>query len=137
MEMQNMEENTQQSVKFVPAVCPKCGGQLEVDPAQEAAVCKYCGTPFIVEKAIQQYTVQNAHIDHVDKVTVDVKGSVDSVVGMIERQLDKNREESREDKRIRSEESKEFLKSSWKIMLVLFAALIVFWLLSNWLGFFN
>ena len=66
-----------------------------------------------------------------------MKGSVDSVVGMIERQLDKNREESREDKRIRSEESKEFLKSSWKIMLVLFAALIVFWLLSNWLGFFK
>ena len=132
-----MSESTQQSVKFVPAVCPKCGGQLEVNPAEEAAVCKYCGTPFIVDKAIQQYNVEHAHIDHVDNVHVDLKGSVDSVVGMIEREIDKSRESSKEDKRLRDEESKEFLRNSWKIFLVMFSVLIVVWLLSNWLGFFK
>ena len=132
-----MSESTGQSVKFVPAACPKCGGQLEVDPTQEAAVCKYCGTPFIVEKAIQNYNIANAHIDHVDKVTVDMKGSVESVVGMIERELDKSRESSRENRKLQAEESKEFIKNSWKMMLVLFGVLLVFWLLSNWLGFFN
>lgn len=132
-----MSENTQSSVKFVPGVCPKCGGQLQVDPNQEAAVCQFCGTPFIVDKAIQKYNIQNAHIDHVDTVNVDVKGSVDSVVGMIERQLDKSRDERQEDKRIRSEESKEFLKNSWKIFLVMFAAMIVLWLLMHFLGLFN
>ena len=70
------EAQPQQSVKFVPAVCPKCGGQLEVDPSQEAAVCKYCGTPFIVDKAIQNYNISHARIEHADKVTVDLKGSV-------------------------------------------------------------
>ncbi len=40
---------------FTPATCPKCGGILDVDDAQEAAVCKYCGTPFIVEKAINVF----------------------------------------------------------------------------------
>ena len=41
---------------LVPAICTQCGAQLEVDNTQEAAICKYCGTPFIVEKAINQYT---------------------------------------------------------------------------------
>ena len=132
-----MSESTQTSVKLVPAACPKCGGQLEVDPTQEAAVCKYCGTPFIVDKAIQNYNVANAHIDHVDKVTVDMKGSVDSVVGFFEREIDKSRESHREDKKIDAENQKEFLKNSWKMMLVMFGVLIVVWLLGNWLGFFS
>ena len=54
--------------RLVPAICTQCGGQVEVDPTQEAAVCKYCGTPFIVEKAIQNYSIQNAKIEHVDTV---------------------------------------------------------------------
>jgi len=41
---------------LVPAICTQCGAAIEVDNSQEAAVCKYCGTPFIVEKAIHQYT---------------------------------------------------------------------------------
>lgn len=42
---------------LVPAKCTNCGGALDVDPNQEAAVCKYCGTPFIVEKAINNYNI--------------------------------------------------------------------------------
>ena len=123
--------------RLVPAVCTQCGGQLEVDPTQEAAVCKYCGTPFIVDKAIQNYNIQNAHIDHADKVTVDLKGSVDSVIGLVEREFDKNREDRREERRQSNEESKEFFKNSWKIFLVMFAVMIVFWFLANALGMFN
>ena len=123
--------STEQTVKLVPAACPKCGGKLEVDPTQEAAVCEYCGTPFIVDKAIQNYNIQNAHIDHVDTVKVDMKGSVDSVIGFVERQMDKSREERKEEKKVRDEESKEFLKNSWKIILVMFAAMIVFWVIDE------
>ena len=116
--MENPQANKDpQPVKFVPAICPKCGGQLEVDPSQEAAVCKFCGTPFIVDKAIQNYSIQNAHIDHADNVTVDLKGSVDSVIGMVERELDKSREERRQERIVENENSKEFFKNSWKYML--------------------
>ncbi len=52
-------------MSFVPAICPKCGGTLEVDPAADAAVCKYCGTPFIVEKAITAYNTIN-NITHTE-----------------------------------------------------------------------
>ena len=64
-----------------------------MDPEKEAAVCPYCGTPFIIEKAINNYNIQHAHIDHVDNVNVDLTGSVNSVLGFAERQLDQHREE--------------------------------------------
>ena len=62
--------------RLVPAICTQCGGQVQVDPSQEAAVCQYCGTPFIVEKAIQNYSIQNAKIEHVDTVNINTKGTV-------------------------------------------------------------
>ena len=125
---------TQASVKFVPAVCPKCGGQLEVDPTQEAAVCKYCGTPFVVEKAIQNYNIQHAHIDHVDSVHVDMKGSVDSVIGFVEREIDKNREVKRESKRLDAENSQAMMKIFFKYFAIISVAMIVIWVAANALG---
>lgn len=44
---------------LVPAVCPNCKGTLEVNPSQDAAICRFCGTPFIVEKAINHYNTTN------------------------------------------------------------------------------
>ena len=42
-------------IQMTTAICTQCGASVEVDPKQEAAVCKYCGTPFIIEKAINKY----------------------------------------------------------------------------------
>lgn len=44
---------------LVPAICTQCGARLEVDPAQEAFICSYCNTPFVTEKAINQYIINN------------------------------------------------------------------------------
>lgn len=41
---------------FVPAICSQCGAKLKVDDSKEAGVCEYCGTPFVTEKAIKNYT---------------------------------------------------------------------------------
>ena len=41
---------------IVQAKCTNCGANLEVDNAKEAAVCQYCDSAFIVEKAINNYT---------------------------------------------------------------------------------
>ena len=92
-----MNENTENKVRFVPAICSHCGGSLDVDPSQEAAVCPYCGTAFIVEKAINHYNMEHAevnhvdHIEHVDNVTVDLKGSFDSVLGFASEQMKESR----------------------------------------------
>ena len=42
---------------LVPAKCTQCGGNIEVDDTHEAGICKFCGTPFITEKAINNYNI--------------------------------------------------------------------------------
>lgn len=53
-----MSENT----KIVPAICPQCGAQINVDSEKDAAVCEYCNTPFVVDKAINTYNVGNTTV---------------------------------------------------------------------------
>ncbi len=49
---------------IVPALCTQCGAAVEVNDAQDAAICPHCRTPFIVEKAINHYhTTQNYQIN--------------------------------------------------------------------------
>ena len=40
---------------LVKAQCTSCGAALEVDSSKDAAICPFCNTPYIVEKAINQY----------------------------------------------------------------------------------
>ena len=40
---------------IVPAKCTECGGILQVDKEKDAAVCSHCNTPFIIEKAVNNY----------------------------------------------------------------------------------
>ena len=37
---------------FVAAKCTQCGANIEVDDTKEAGICKFCGTAFVTEKAI-------------------------------------------------------------------------------------
>lgn len=111
--------------RLVPAVCTQCGAALEVDPTQEAAVCKYCNTPFIVDKAIQNYNIQQAKIEHVDNVTIDMKGTADSFFGFLGKQMSESREVRREERREwraqSHEESMAFMKIFMYMMIGMFA----------------
>ena len=44
---------------LVSAKCTNCGANLEVDNTKDAAICQYCGTPYIVEKAINNFNTTN------------------------------------------------------------------------------
>lgn len=44
---------------FVQAKCINCGGILAVDNCLEAAICPFCNTPYVVEKAINNYNITN------------------------------------------------------------------------------
>lgn len=44
---------------FVQAKCPNCGGILAVNSSNDAAVCQFCDTPFVVEKAVNNYNTTN------------------------------------------------------------------------------
>lgn len=49
---------------LVKAQCTNCGGSLEVDNAKEAAVCPFCGQAYVVETAIQNFQINNTHIEN-------------------------------------------------------------------------
>ncbi len=40
---------------IVNAKCTNCGANLEVDNTKDAAICRYCGSAFVVAKAINNY----------------------------------------------------------------------------------
>jgi hypothetical protein len=47
---------------LVPAICTQCGARIDVDSSKDAAICKFCGTPFIVEKAVNQYRINAKNV---------------------------------------------------------------------------
>lgn len=72
---------------LVPAKCTQCGANLEVDPSLEAAVCPNCKTPFITERAINNYNTTNVvnNVTNIDSLNADVVNvaSSDSVENLL------------------------------------------------------
>ena len=59
-----MEENRDKEcdrMSLTPAICSRCGAVVQVNSNDEATICSYCNTPFITEKAINQYIVVNGN----------------------------------------------------------------------------
>ena len=103
-EGKNIKDNQIKNTKMVPVICSQCGGKIEVDPSQEMSVCEYCGTSFLVEKAIHNYEVQNARIEHVESVNINKRGAVESVFNFIEGQQNRKQQKIDEEKRRLEEE---------------------------------
>lgn len=57
---------------LVSAKCTNCGAFLEADNTKDAAICPYCGSPYIVEKAINNYNV----INNISASVVNVYGGI-------------------------------------------------------------
>lgn len=70
---------------LVQAKCTNCGANLEIDNTKDAAICPYCGTVFIVEKAINNYNTTNQI--HAGTVNIYGGNSADFVIrgGVLEK----------------------------------------------------
>ena len=66
--------NNAATTNLVPAKCTNCGGQLTVDPAQQAAVCPFCNSAFIVEQAINNYNIKMNGNMNIGTATINVQG---------------------------------------------------------------
>lgn len=117
-----MMSDSDGNTKLVPAICTQCGGQIEVDSTQEKAVCNYCGTSFFVEKAISNYSVQHANIQHVEAVNIhnNKRGTVESVLNFVEKQQGKKQKKIDDEKRRIEEEKKKQEEQRKKIMNQIF-----------------
>lgn len=109
MDNQNFSNGTNNNgTTLVPAQCTNCGGLLKVDPSQEAAVCQFCGTPFIVSKAVNNYNVQN-NTYQTTVVNQAKKGTVESILDYASQRKQQQLEEERlraEEERRRAEEER-------------------------------
>lgn len=47
------------NMPLISAKCTNCGANLEVDNTKEAAICSYCGSAYVVEKAVNYYNTTN------------------------------------------------------------------------------
>ena len=57
-------------MSLVQAKCENCTGILEVDSTKKAAICPYCGTPYVVQDAINNY-ITNIGTLHADVVNIN------------------------------------------------------------------
>ena len=130
-----MEEKKE--VKLVPAVCTQCGATLEVDPNQETAVCKFCNTTFIIEKAINNYNVKYANIEHADNVNIDMTGTVKEVLNFAGKQLSESRAERKEKRKIEAENERQFVITFFKYFFIFAGVMVIFWIIANLLGLFG
>ena len=55
---------------LIPGICTQCGATLSADNTKDCMICPYCGTPFIVEKAIHNF--QNTY--HISNSVVNIYG---------------------------------------------------------------
>jgi len=58
---------------LVNAKCTSCGATIEVNPEAQALVCKYCGSAFVVEQAINNYN--NYITSNIQAQFVNVQGN--------------------------------------------------------------
>ena len=120
----------EKNVKIVPAICTQCGGTVEVDRTKEESSCPFCGTTFIVEKAINNYNVKYASIEHADNVTIDVGGAVKEVLDFAGNQMKEERKVRQEQRKIDSEIHKRNSAAFFKLFGFMFAGMLVFALIA-------
>lgn len=78
---------------LVAAKCTQCGANIEVDDTKEAGICKYCGTAFITEKAINNYNTYITNNNSFAGANINVVGGdVDNLIELAKNALEINNE---------------------------------------------
>ncbi len=70
---------------FVEAKCTSCGATLTVDDNKEAAICEYCGVPYIVEKAINNFHISGNSNISVASAVVNIHGNGPTAENLLKR----------------------------------------------------
>ena len=67
--------NIDQSAKLVPGTCTNCGASLQVDPNLQAAICPACGTPYIVQQAINNFNIHSSGNISIENAVINIPGA--------------------------------------------------------------
>jgi DNA-directed RNA polymerase subunit RPC12/RpoP len=91
------------NTKTVTAICPRCGGPVEVNTQEANAICEYCGSQIIVGK------LKISAVESVLNFVKDQQKRID----------DMKKEKKEEERKAREEAEKSFKKYGWIYLLVL------------------
>jgi hypothetical protein len=76
--------------KLVPATCPKCGGNVHLDPEREFVTCQFCGASSFVQtqkRPVTQYVQAQAmpviHVPHAAGLLSGCTGAIAIIGGLI------------------------------------------------------
>lgn len=56
---------------LVPAKCPSCGADVQIDDSRKEAFCSFCGSKFLVESAVNYYNTNNEY--HIEQANIQVE----------------------------------------------------------------
>lgn len=80
--MHNIGTKEEMVMALVAAKCTECGAAIEVDESKEAGICRYCGTAFITEKAINNY--QSTVINNYAGATIVQEDGLQKLLNAVE-----------------------------------------------------
>lgn len=75
-------------MSLVAAKCTQCGANIEVDDTKEAGICQFCGTAFIMEKAISNYNTYITNNNSLAGATINImKPEIDGLLESAKKEL--------------------------------------------------
>lgn len=76
--------------KLVPAVCPKCGASVQLDPAREFVTCQFCGTSSFVQTQkraptayVHQHAVPVIQVQHAAGFLSGCSGAIAVIAALV------------------------------------------------------
>lgn len=110
---------------YEAAICPKCGGNLEVDGNFKRGFCKECGVQVIIDNKSSNFINKSNESD------------LNKVISFIERHESIARQDKYEQnikKEIKQKENKELIKKYWWILPLLLGLFFIFIFIMSFIG---
>lgn len=74
MSQKSADNEPMSTPKLIAAKCTSCGAALKVDASQQAAICPFCNSAYIVEQAINNYNISLNGELNVEHATINING---------------------------------------------------------------
>ena len=70
---------------IIPLECPSCGANLSINSDDSAAICSYCGKPFVIKDAIVNNYIKSVVSIKADTVNIISNNDFEIVAGVLKK----------------------------------------------------
>lgn len=65
-------------MSIIPAKCPQCGANIQIDNEKNSGICESCGTPYLTEKAI------DSNVFNIQHATITIQGNANTALSAMQ-----------------------------------------------------